>query len=148
MAKIIDVKLTNVPDLIVIGDDKSDLTVDVNIEFHDIDLKLEMEYMLYIFVYDVHGKIDIPILITNWDDSDILPIAFEDSSDDFLGTYKADLIASKKNINFKKDIFLKLGILNEQKAHYAKKIEVLAFIVPAIARASKWSKPYMVNIGY
>ena len=148
MAKIVHVNLINVPETIIVGDDKSDLTVEVNIAFHDIDVKLEMEYMLYILVYDVHGKIDIPVLLTNWDESTILPIAFDDSRDDFLGSYKTNIIATKNSVNFRKDIILKLGKFNTLKAHHTKKLDVLAFLVPAIARASRWSKLYTANLEF
>lgn len=148
MAKIKDVSLVNVPEKIIVGDDQSDLTVLVDIEFHDIDLKLEMEYMLYILVYDVHGKIDIPILLTNWDESAIFPLAIEDRTDDFLGTYKTKLIAKEKSLIFKKDITLKLGVLGNRSSHYTKKLDTLAFLVPAISRASKWSDAYSTNIEF
>lgn len=148
MAKITEVKLINIPEIIIVGDDKSDLTVEVKIEFHDIDIKLEMEYMLYIIIYDVHGKLDIPILLTNWDESNMIPVAFEDSSDDFLGTYKTKVKATEKLINFKKDITLKLGVLNVLKTHQTKKLEALSFLVPAISRASKWSKPYSAKLEF
>ena len=69
MAKISSVELINVPETIIVGDNINDITVKTTVEFHDIDLKLEMEYILYLYVYDIHGKIDIPVLVSNWDES-------------------------------------------------------------------------------
>lgn len=43
-----------------------------------------MEYCLYVFVHDSHGEFDAPLVISNWDESDVLTIAL-DRKDDFLG---------------------------------------------------------------
>ncbi|MEZ4793315.1 MAG: hypothetical protein R2783_07600 [Gelidibacter sp.] len=148
MAKVIDVNITNVPDVIIIGDNISDLTVVVNIEFHKLDIKLEMEYMLYFFVYDVHGKLDIPVMLTNWNDSMLFPVAMENDSDDFLGLHKINVIAKQEILEIKTNMTLKLGMLDRQKSHYTKKLEAFAVLVPAIGIAAKWSKPYSSKIDY
>ena len=49
MAKISSVELINVPETIIVGDNINDITVKTTVEFHDIDLKLEMEYILYLY---------------------------------------------------------------------------------------------------
>ena len=60
------------------------LKVITEIVFHQRDVKLEMEYQLYLYVYDIHGKEDISILISNWDHSKIHRISKEHQIDDFL----------------------------------------------------------------
>ena len=148
MAKIIDVSLINVPETIIIGDNHSDLTAVAKIEFHDLDVKLNMEYILYFFIYDVHGKLDVPVMVKNWDESMLFAMNVEDSSDDFLGLNKQLIVVKEKSVEIKTDITLKLGVLDRQKTHYTKKLEAFAVLVPAIGIASKWSKAYSANIDF
>ena len=67
MAKILSVDLLKIPKFIHVGDDVNDLTVVTKIRFHPLDIKLEMEYCLHVFIYDIHGEVDAPLVIPNWD---------------------------------------------------------------------------------
>jgi hypothetical protein len=60
------------------------LKVITEIVFHPRDVKLEMEYQLYLYVSDILGKEDNPILISNSDRTKIHRISKEHQIDDFL----------------------------------------------------------------
>ena len=147
MAKILSVELVSLPEVIVVNDDNNDFTILVDIEFHDIDLHLKMEYCLHLFVYEVHGELDAPLIISNWDESKVLPIT-KDRRDEYLGRETKMITAKSKNELFKIDMSLKLGQLTKRSSHFSKKTEVFATLAPAIGRASKWSLPFESSIEF
>lgn len=147
MAKIISVGMLSIPDIINVGDNVSDITVVTKIEMHEIDLKLQMEYCLHIFVYDIHGEMDTPLVIANWDESKVFPIS-NSRKDVFLGEKKELFMASEKNIEIHSPIALHLGKFNRQEHYVSRKIEAFATLSPAIGRASKWSEPFTAQIVY
>ena len=77
MAKILSVSLLSIPDVIVVNDNLNDFTVVTEIEFHDLDIQFNMEYCLHLFVYDIHGDADAPLIIPNWDESKVFPIIID-----------------------------------------------------------------------
>ena len=83
MAKIISVELQKIPKYINVGDDVNDITVCTKIQFHEFDIKFEMPYCLHVFVYDIHGDVDAPVMLPNWDESILMPVT-TDRKDDFL----------------------------------------------------------------
>ena len=147
MAKIISVGLLSIPDVINVGDNISDITVVTKIEFHDIDIKLQMEYCLHIFVYDIHGEMDTPLVVANWDETKVFPISAS-RKDVFLGEKKELLTTNEKNIEILSPIALHLGKFNKQDHYVSRKIEAFATLSPAIGRASKWSEPFTAQIVY
>ncbi len=147
MAKIKTVKLQSIPEEIHVNDDLNDLTVITVIEFHSIDLKLEMEYCLYLFVYDIHGSVDIPVIISNWDESHIKRVS-TDRKDDFLGMTSLIVKPSEKTMEITTDMKLRLGTQMQSSSHYSRKLNVFASLIPAIERASKRSAPFEAKILY
>lgn len=147
MAKILSVSLESVPDVIVVNDNDNDFTVITEVEFHELDIQLKMEYCLHLFVYDVHGEVDAPLVLPNWDESKVLSISL-DRKDDYLGFATYTIIASQKTETISIPMRLKLGKLSNLSSHFTKKLEVFATIAPAIGRASKWSKPYSANLEF
>ncbi|QCX37258.1 hypothetical protein FF125_01925 [Aureibaculum algae] len=145
MAKIQSVELLSIPEVINAGDDISDLTVILDIEFHDLDVKLQMEYCLHIFIYDIHGKVDSPLVIPNWDESTVISIS-SDRKDDFLGSASKVIVAENKNETMEIPLTLKLGRFEQRNTYNSRKLEVFATIAPAIGRASKWSAPFESRI--
>ena len=141
MAKINSVNLLSIPETINVGDDDSDMTVVTEIEFHNLDIKMEMEYCLHVFLYDVHGAIDAPLVLPNWDESRVISIA-SDRKDDFLGSASKIITASDKIVTVEIPLTLKLGNFYNNKAYHSRKLEVFATIAPAVGRASKWSEPF------
>ncbi|NNL09157.1 MAG: hypothetical protein HKP38_08050, partial [Croceitalea sp.] len=113
MAKITSVELLKVPKHINVGDEISDITVLTSIRFHPMDLKLQMEYCLHVFVYDIHGDMDAPLIIPNWDESDVLPICMG-RKDDFLGKVVTFFDAKKKEVVIENPMALKLGKFNRE----------------------------------
>ena len=142
MAKVVNVKLKSIPDTIHVGDDINDITVIVKLEFHPLDLSLEMEYMLHLFVYDIHGKMDVPVVISNWEDSLVLSVSEDGRKDYFLGRKTVRLKANMDKDTFEIPMALKLGDLTDHYSSVTRKFEVLATLVPAISKASKWSAPF------
>lgn len=147
MSKILSVSLLSIPDVIVVNDNVNDLTVVVEIEFHDLDLSLEMEYYLHVFAYDIHGEIDAPLIIPNWDESKVLPISL-DRKDEYLGVASKKILAVKKKETIQLPMQLKLGTITKLSSHFSKKLEVFATITPAIGIASKWSEPFESKIEF
>lgn len=145
MAKIISVTLDSIPDEIIVSDSLSDITVITKIEFHPLDVQLGMEYSLHLFVYDINGKIDIPIIVNNWDQTGVLGVSI-DHKDDFLGTTQKFIKAEERVLEITCDLSLRLGKLGISTSYYGRDLNVFATIVPAIARASKWGVPFTSNI--
>ena len=63
MAKILSVKLLSIPEVIIVNDNENDFTVVVEVEFHNLDIQLQMEYCLHLFLYDVRGLVDAPLVL-------------------------------------------------------------------------------------
>lgn len=147
MAKILSVSLLSIPEVIVVNDNDNDFTVVVELEFHDLDISLNMEYFLHIFVYDIHGEVDAPLVLPNWDDSKVLSISL-DRKDEYLGVSSHKILAVQKRERLQLPMQLKLGKLSHMSSHYAKKLEVFATIAPAVGRASKWSLPFESKIEF
>lgn len=149
MAKIISVELLEVPEEINVGDNDTDITVVTTIDFHALDIKGNIEYCLHLFVYDVHGKIDPPLIMSNWDESYVVSIeTFSDRVDDYLGKASVIFKAEKKQVIIKTPLVLKLGSITKDSTYFTRKLEVFATATPAVGRISKWSKPYKMNVTY
>ncbi|WP_452225541.1 hypothetical protein [Lacinutrix chionoecetis] len=147
MSKIISVALEFIPEIIIVNDNDNDFTVNVEIEFHPLDIQLKMEYCLHLFVYDIHGEVDAPLVLPNWDESEVLSISL-DRKDEYLGFATKKLFAEKKEIMLSVPMRLKLGKLSHTSSHFSKKLKVFATIAPAVGRASKWSEPFESRIAY
>jgi hypothetical protein len=147
MAKIVSVSLKSVPEVIVVNDNDNDFTVITEVEFHDLDIHLKMEYCLHLFVYDVHGEVDAPLVLPNWDESKVISISL-DRKDDYLGFASQKISATKKMQVITIPMRLKLGKMSHHSSHFSKKLEVFATIAPAIGRASKWSNPFESRIEF
>ncbi|TSE09131.1 hypothetical protein [Aquimarina algiphila] len=146
MAKITEVTLDKIPEYVAVDDTKTNrIIVKTEIEFHPLDISGNMEYLLHLFVYDVHGIKDVPVLISNWDDTKVLRVVRNERRDDFL-CKESVLIrsedANKKNMSIKIPMKIKLGKLQDNTSIYTRKFEVFATLIPAVDRVSKWSKPF------
>lgn len=147
MAKITSVSLLSIPEVIVVNDNDYDFTVVVDIEFHNLDIQLNMEYCLHLFVYVIHGDVDVPLVLPNWDESKVLSISL-DRKDDYLGSATKTILAQNKKETLTIPMRLKLGKQTLSKSHYSKKLEVFSTMAPAIGRASKWSLPFESRIEF
>jgi flagellar motor component MotA len=141
MAKISNVRVKDIPEYVDVSKNKTNiLTVITEITFHPLDVKLEMEYQLYLFVYDIHGeKEDIPILISNWDDSKMERISKQKQEDDFIskGSFLIKSIDNNNNqLVVEKQMTLRLGKMTETTSVFSRNFEVFATLIPAINRAS------------
>ena len=147
MAKIISVELLKIPKTINVGDDVNDITVITKVQFHPLDIKLEMPYCLHLFVYDIHGDVDVPLVLPNWDESKVIAVCL-DRKDDFLGQETVMLSAIEEETTIETPMALHLGRFNRQMSYISRKIEVFATIAPVVGRASKYSEPFNTNITY
>lgn len=147
MAKIASVSLKFIPEVINVGDDINDITIITKIAFHPLDISLKMEYLLYLMVYDIHGKPDIPIIIGNWDESKVIGLQ-QDGKDDFLGKKIINITADEDVKVFETPLALKLGNLNNSISFNKRKLEVLTTLIPAVGRATKWSQPFETTLVY
>ncbi|WP_452220572.1 hypothetical protein [Lacinutrix salivirga] len=147
MSKIISVNLESIPEVIMVNDNHNDFNVSVEIEFHSLDIKFEMEYCLHLFVYDIHGEVDSPLVLPNWDESEVLSISL-DRKDEYLGFSTKKIIAEQKQMFLKVPMRLKLGKLSHSSSRFSKRLKVFATIAPAIGRASKWSDPFESKIEF
>ncbi|SEL94854.1 hypothetical protein SAMN04487910_3683 [Aquimarina amphilecti] len=146
MAKIVEVILDKIPEYVEVSDNKkNNILITTKIEFHPLDVSGNMEYLLHLFVYDVHGVKDVPVLISNWDDTQVLRVVKNERKDDFL-CKQSILIRSEEVkeqvLEVKTPMVLKLGELQENTSVYNRKFEVFATLIPAIDRVSKWSEPF------
>jgi hypothetical protein len=145
MAKIESVSLQHTPETINVGDNISEVTIITQIEFHPLDVSLKMEYLLYLLVYDIHGKPDVPIIIGNWDETVFSGMRL-DGVDDLLGKKIIPITATIISCNIETPIALKLGDLYSSQSYHKRKLEVFASLIPAVGRSSKWSEPFEINI--
>ncbi|ADV50084.1 hypothetical protein Celal_2803 [Cellulophaga algicola DSM 14237] len=145
MAKIISVNLTSIPECINVSDNISDITVETKIEFHPLDISLGMEYCLHVYIYDIHGDLDTPFVLPNWDESDVNPISLG-RKDDYLGGKKTIITATPEIMIFKTPIALHLGHVNRDTNYISRKLKAFTTITPAISSASKWSEPFTSQI--
>ncbi|SHJ11586.1 hypothetical protein [Aquimarina spongiae] len=146
MAKIKQVTIDRIPEYVEVDDQKvNNIIVNTEIEFHPLDVIGNMEYILHLFVFDIHGTKDVPVLLSNWDDSKMLRIECDKRKDDFL-CKETILLRSeevqKKNTTIKTPMALKLGKLQDNTSVYSRQFKVFATIIPAIDRASKWSESF------
>ncbi len=152
MAKIVEVILDKIPEYIDVDDAKSNtIIVSTEIELHPLDISGNMEYMLHLFVYDVHGVKDVPVLISNWDDTKVLRVSRNERKDDFL--CKEHILiraeeANKSKLSIKTPMTIKLGKLQDNTSVYSRKFEVFATLIPAVDRVSKWSAPFESKLVY
>ena len=147
MAKILKVKASKFPEIIEVGEDSTIIPVHTEIEFHDIDLRLNMDYVLYLYAYDIRGKIDIPILLNNWDDSSISYIP-QETEDDVLGKICEHISANKKVQTVNSKLKLKLGILDNNKHYDHRHLKIFAELIPAVGVASKWSEAFEAGVAH
>lgn len=147
MSKIIKVALRSVPKTIYVSDDVHDVTVVVEVKFHPLDLQLKMPYCLHLFVYDIHGVVDPPLLLPNWDESNVVSFMLN-RKDDFLGHEVVLLEAEQEEITVTSPMALKLGKFKKERSLISRKLEIFATIAPVVGRASKFSKPITANISY
>lgn len=147
MAKILKVDLLAIPKVINVSDDVSDITVVTTVQFHALDIQLEMPYCLHIYVYDIRGHVDVPLVLPNWDESQVLALAM-DRKDDFLGIEVVMLTATSEEITIKTPMALQLGQFNREMSYTSRKIKVFATMAPIVGRASKYSEPFSARLSY
>lgn len=146
MAKITSVTLESLPETINVGDDVSDINVLTTIEFHSFDLKFNMEYALHLYVYDMQGMGDTPIIIPNWDEADVHTFAKDNKYDDFLGSAHILITATEKTLTITSSMLLRLGNISGSMSYHSRSLRVFATIAPAMGRASKWSEPFDADL--
>lgn len=147
MAKIKATKLEKIPDEVVLGHETQTITVIVELEFHRLDIQFKMQYYVHLFIYDVHGKNELPVIMSNWDDSCMISVStIAGRSDDYLGKGMAPITAESSYMKIKVPIDIHLGEINPDGAYISRKVEVLATMAPVFARASKWSEPQEVEL--
>ncbi|AXT57155.1 hypothetical protein D1815_15900 [Aquimarina sp. AD1] len=146
MAKIKQIILDRIPEYVEVDDHKiNNIIVNTEIEFHPLDISGNMEYLLHLFVYDMHGASDVPVLISNWDETKIVRVEQDDRKDDFLCKesvlIKCDQ-ANKKELVIKTPMSVKLGKLQGNSSVYHRNFKVFGTLIPAVFRASKWSEAF------
>jgi hypothetical protein len=146
MAKIKSVELLSIPEEIHLGDDLIDITVITHIEMHPLDIKLQMPYLLHLFVYDVRGDMDVPLMISNWDNMEVFAYDHDGRLDDFLGTEAVSLVAKDAGKKIITPMALKLGNIAKGSTYFNRNLKVFATLVPAISRASLWSEPFVTKL--
>ena len=139
MAKIKKIALKATDKLLA----KGKIKVLTNIEFHPLDLKLQMEYILHLFIYEKQEQKSIPVLISNWDDTKIIEVAKDDKKNEFLGK-KHLLIKTEQLQNTTFALATSVQLKPRNTANVTptnpKELEVFATLIPAVDSVSKWSK--------
>jgi|GEM_PF-1200825 len=146
MAKIISVALKAIPQSINVGDSLSDFTVVTKIAYHPKDIEYQMLYGLHLFVYDMQGEGDAPIITPNWDEAVVHTFAKDSRYDDFLGKAYQELEALEPTSSYETKMTCKLGNIKKSASYSSRHLRVFATIAPAIGRASKWSEPFETNL--
>ncbi len=147
MAKILAVNPSKFPEIIEVGIDSTRISVHIKIEFHAIDLRLNMDYMLYLYAYDIRGKKDIPVLLNNWDESNISAIP-QETEDDVLGKVSVPISAKTEIQTIDSELNLKLGVLHKNKHYERRHLRIFAELIPAVGVASKWSEAFEAGVAH
>ena len=145
MAKILKVTPVKTPEKIVAGSEPVTVTVRTEMEFHPLDIKLKMEYLLFLYAYDVRGKSDVQVLLNNWDESSISAIP-QETEDDVLGKVATKIIAEQQTLSLSLDLKLKMGLLDHRKHYEHRNLRIFAELIPAIGQASKWSNILEIDL--
>lgn len=145
MAKILTVNASKFPEVIEVGINSTIIPIHTEIQFHPMDLRLNMEYMLYLYAYDIRGKIDIPVFLNNWDESSISYIP-QETEDDLLGKICEHITAKTKIQSINSELKLKLGILHKNKHYDRRHLKIFAELIPAVGVASKWSEAFEAGV--
>lgn len=145
MAQINNIEITEQFTEIEIGDKVFSLTVEVDIEFHQLDINLNMEYCLHTMIMEIHGQQDIPIILSNWKKSSVLSINEDNRKDVILANQIIDIKAQKKQLSLTIPFKVKLGSYNNHSV-YNKKLEAYAVLIPAISYCSMHSNPKSVDL--
>ncbi len=145
MAKIREIILGHIPSGVTINDSAATTAViSTEIEFHPIDLRLKMEYILHLFIYDVNDQHDIPLLSTNWDELNVSKFSKGDFKDDFITKRSVHIKEDQLNdlvLHLETPIQIIPGKMQKNTSLYARQFQVFGTLVPAIHQASAWSNP-------
>ena len=106
-----------------------------------------MTYCLHVFVYDIHGDVDAPLILPNWNESIVIPISL-DRKDEFLGKKIILFTATQAVMDIVTPMTLKLGKINKDRSPISSKLKVLATMAPVLARESKYSASFSSFISY
>ncbi|MFO7702444.1 MAG: hypothetical protein R6V37_05575 [Psychroflexus maritimus] len=144
MAKIKSIIIEAEDSITLDGGMRYSADVKLEVEFHPIDLIQKMEYAVLISLFNIKGKRDVSQLLPNWDETQILEIekAFNDIA---LAQTRTYITAEKGNEVFSKTLNFKLNYKNYS-CITSLKIDAIAYLVPAISTAGKWSLPKHIDL--
>ncbi|NBC58386.1 MAG: hypothetical protein GVY05_08915 [Bacteroidetes bacterium] len=145
MAKIIAIDIEVEDHIILKKNTTTNVNVTLDLAFHPLDIKHEMEYAVLISLFDVKGKLDVHTLLPNWDETKILEIEKKGLSDIFLAQKRFNIKATKE-----KEIINQVVSVNLDYKKYVSavslKIDAIAYIIPAINTACKWSNAKQIEV--
>lgn len=144
MAKIIAIDIDVKDNIVLKSETIANVNVALEIALHPLDIKHEMEYAVLISLFDVKGKLDVHSLLPNWDDTQILEIE-KNYNDVALAQTRFTLKATKEREVITKTITFKLDYKNYASTT-SLKIDAIAYIIPAINTACKWSKAKKIAV--
>jgi hypothetical protein len=144
MAKITAIDIDLDDSIILKKETVSNVNVTLEITFHPLDLKQEMEYAVLISLFDIKGKLDVHSLLPNWDDTQILEIE-KSYNDVTLVQTRFTLKATKKIEVIKKTITFKLDY-QKHVSTTSLEIDAIAYLIPAINVACKWSEAKNIEV--
>ena len=90
-----------------------------------------MPYCLHVFVYDIHGDVDAPLIFPNWNESIVIPISL-DRKDEFLGIKIILLTATQAVMDIVTPLTLKPGKINRDRSPISRKLKVFAAMAPVL----------------
>lgn len=144
MAKIITVDIDVKDNIVLKKETIANVNVTLEIALHPLDIKHEMEYAVLISLFDIKGKLDVHSLLPNWDNTQILEIE-KNYNDVALAQTRFSLKATKDIEVITKTITFKLDYKNYTSTT-SLKIDAIAYIIPAINTACKWSNPKEIEV--
>ena len=144
MAKIKSVVIDTEDSITLEGGLHYNVDVRVEVEFHPLDLAQKMEYALLVSLFNIKGKRDVNQLLPNWDETQILEIekAFNDVA---LAQSRSHITATKRNEVFSKILSFTLNY-KDYSCITSLKIDAIAYIIPAINTAGRWSPPKQIEL--
>lgn len=118
--------------------------VKLEVEFHPLDLSQQMEYAVLISLFNIKGKRDVNQLLPNWDETQVLEIekAFNDVA---LAQARTEIKATKHHEVFSESMSFTLNY-KDYSCVTSLKIDAIAYIIPAINTAGKWSLPKCIDL--
>ena len=139
MAKITSIKLSS-PELNkLVNTDLKRIHLLTCLEFHPLDIQMEMEYQLHLFLFDSDAPLSKLKFLMNWDEADFFETSFSKAGIIEHVRVKVSACHAKTSLE-------RIVTLSKKDGLPLNGIRVFGTLVPVISRATTWSNTYLFDL--